>query len=221
MKDQSPKLAISARHEVWPLKTPFVISRGTKTAANVVVATVSDGTHTGRGESVPYARYGETVAGVIAAIEGAQFYDRLDLQKQLPPGAARNALDCALWELEAKQNRTSVSSCADFGIQRPLLTAFTLSLGTPANMAAAARAVPQLPLLKLKLGGAGDPERMLAVRAARPDARILADANEAWTPDMMMPFMQAAADAGIEMIEQPFTSKSEEIYTQGKENIPI
>ncbi len=210
MKDQRPRLNISARHEVWPLKNPFVISRGAKTAANVVVATVSDGTHTGRGESVPYAHYGETVEGVIAAIEGAQFYDRMDLQKQLPPGAARNALDCALWDLEAKQQGTTVADWAGGGPLLPLLTAFTLSLGTPAELAAAARAVPHLPLLKLKLGGEGDPERMLAVRAARPDARLIVDANEAWTPDMLIPFLQAAASAGVELIEQPLPAGNDD-----------
>ena len=209
MKDQSPRLTISARHEVWPLKNPFVISRGAKTAANVVVATVSDGTYSGSGEAVPYARYGETVEGVIAAIEGAQFYDRANLQKQLPPGAARNALDCALWDLEAKQRQTTVASQAGVSVLKPLLTAFTLSLGAPADMAAAARAVPHLPLLKLKLGGEGDPERMLAVRAARPDARIMADANEAWTLDMLLPFLQAATDAHVELIEQPLPADND------------
>jgi L-Ala-D/L-Glu epimerase len=201
--DHITPLTVSARQEAWPLKNPFVISRGSKTVADVVVATVTDGVHIGRGEAVPYARYGETVQGVIAAIEGAKFGDRLELQGVLPPGAARNALDCAMWELEAKKNHTTVASRAGNGTTPPLLTAFTLSLGTPAEMAASARAVPHLPLLKLKLGGAGDPDRMRAVRAARPDARLMVDANESWTPDMLHPFLAAARETHIELIEQP------------------
>lgn len=210
MKDQSPPLVINARHEVWPLRSAFVISRGSKTAADVVVATVSDGTHTGRGEAVPYARYGETVEDVIAAIEAAKFTDRIGLQRQLPPGAARNALDCALWELEAKQSRTTVAGMAGKGALRPLLTAFTLSLGTPEAMADAARAVANLPLLKLKLGGAGDPDRMRAVRQARPDVRLMVDANEAWTPDMLGVFLAAARETNIELIEQPLAAGADD-----------
>ena len=199
----SSRLIVSARHEVWPLKIPFVISRGSKTVADVVVATVSDGTHSGRGEAVPYARYGETVDGVIAEIESAKFQDRIHLQAVLPAGAARNALDCAMWDLEVKQQSTTVADRAGEGALMPLLTAFTLSLGTAADMAAAARAVPKLLLLKLKLGGEGDPDRMRAVRAARPDARLMADANEAWTPDMLLPFLDTARETKIELIEQP------------------
>ena len=212
--DQAHSLTVSAQHDVWPLKQPFVISRGSKSVADVVVATITDGRHTGRAEAVPYGRYGETVENVLAAIRSARLTDRHALQRQMPAGAARNALDCALWDLEAKQRATTVARLASAGLStgtlRPLLTAFTISLAAPSDMAAAARAVPGLPLLKLKLGGDGDPERMRAVRAARPDARLMADANEAWTADMLHPFLAAAANASIELIEQPLPAGADD-----------
>jgi L-Ala-D/L-Glu epimerase len=211
LKDHITPLTVRARHEVWPLKNTFVISRGSKTVADVVVATVTDGVYTGRGESVPYARYGETVQGVIEQVLHAHFEDHQSVQTALPPGAARNALDCAMWELYAKQRHTTVASQAGNGVTRPLLTAFTLSLGTPAEMAAAASAVPHLPLLKLKLGGAGDPDRMRAVRQARPDARLMVDANESWTPDMLHPFLATARETRIELIEQPLPVGQDDI----------
>jgi L-Ala-D/L-Glu epimerase len=190
--------------ETWPLANPFVISRGSKTDARVVVATVRDGHHEGRGECVPYQRYGETVEGVAAAIEQAGAYtSREELQTRLPAGAARNALDCALWDLEAKLRGVPVTGLAGRAPLLPCETCFTLSLGTPEQMAQAARAVPHLTFLKLKLGGDGDGERMRAVRAARPDARLIADANEAWPQKSLATLLAAAADAGFELIEQP------------------
>ena len=173
------QLSVEVAAEEWPLREAFVISRGAKTEARVVVATVRDGVHVGRGEAVPYARYGETVAGVVEQIRGAQVSSRAALMRDLRPGAARNALDCALWDLEAKRSGKRVHELAGLVQPRSLLTAFTLSLGTPEAMAAKASSVPHLTLLKLKLGGDGDEARMRAVRAARPDARLVADANEA------------------------------------------
>ena len=198
------KLRLSVAIETWPLRTAFVISRGAKTEAKVVVATLSDDLIVGRGECVPYARYGETVESVAAQIEAAgPMPNREQLLRALPPGAARNALDCALWDLEAKRAGRTVADLAGIPALKPIETAFTLSLGSPEAMAAAAREVPHLKLLKLKLGGDGDGDRMRAVRLARPDARIVADANEAWTPAMVVPLLQAAAGAGLELIEQP------------------
>ena len=195
---------MTAAAERWPLAEPFVISRGSKTEAHVVVVTLTRGLHTGRGEAVPYARYGETTDSVLDAIARAgPINDRERLSAALPAGAARNALDCALWDLEAKESGIAAARRAGRDALRPVETCFTLSLAEPAEMAAKARAVPRLRLLKLKLGGIGDADRMAAVRAARPDARLVADANEAWTPDMLLPMLNAARDAGVELVEQP------------------
>ncbi|MBX9926563.1 MAG: dipeptide epimerase [Hyphomicrobiaceae bacterium] len=208
-------LTFKVEIESWPLATPFVISRGAKTHATVVTVAISDGPHTGHGECVPYARYGEapeTTATAIRAVAAAWSANpappstlRATLNDSLPPGAARNAIDCALWDLEAKASGTSIARLT--GLPPPLehgiLTAYTLSLDTADAMAAKARTVRHLPLLKLKLGGEGDAERLRAIRAARPDARLIADANEAWTNDLLTPLMAVAAETSCEMIEQP------------------
>ncbi len=213
---------IEAAGEAWPLAQPFVIARGAKTQANVVLVRVSDGRHVGRGEAVPYSRYAETVEGALQAlrtIEGP--IDRQRLSQVLPASAARNALDCALWDLEAKEANARAWTLAGLPEPAPVRTAYTLSLGEPAAMAAAAKAVPQLALLKLKLGGAGDPERLAAVRAARPEARLIADANEAWTPDMLAPFLAAAAAAGVELLEQPLPADADEILAHLARPVPV
>jgi L-alanine-DL-glutamate epimerase-like enolase superfamily enzyme len=209
-------------HESWPLANPFVIARGAKTAADVVVVHVSDGTHIGRGEAVPYARYGETIDGTLASLRALDGpVDRAAVQRRLPPGAARNALDCALWDLEAKRARKRAWDLASLPAPAPVMTAYTLSVGRPAEMAAAAQAVPHLKLLKVKLAGAGDPERMSAVRRARPDARLIADANEAWTPDMLGSFLDAAAFAGFELVEQPLPAGADEALSLHQRPVPV
>lgn len=208
--------------EDWPLAQPFVIARGAKTQASVVVVRVSDGSHVGRGEAVPYSRYQETVEGAIRTLRAIKDpIDRERLSQVLPAGAARNALDCALWDLEAKQAQTRAWTLAGLAAPAPVHTAYTLSLGEPAAMAAAARAVPHLTLLKLKLGGVGDPDRLAAVRAARPDARLIADANEAWGPDMLAPYLAAAAAAGVELIEQPLSADADEALTGIARLVPV
>jgi L-Ala-D/L-Glu epimerase len=191
--------------ENWPLAEAFVIARGAKIEARVVVVTLSDGQCVGRGECVPYARYGETVEGVVSTIHAAlpSITNRVALQTALPAGAARNAIDCALWDIEAKRSGQRAHALAGLAELRPVETCFTLSLGTPASMAEKAKAVPHLKLLKLKLGGEGDGERMQAVRLARPDARLVADANESWTVPLIEPLLRAALAAGVELIEQP------------------
>lgn len=214
---------IEARHEAWPLKEAFVISRGAKTAADVVVVEISDGTHKGRGEAVPYARYGETVAGVlddIRAVAG-QISTRADLQNALKPGAALNALDCAFWDLEAKQSGIRVSKRAMLLEPTAKVTAFTLSLATPEEMAAKAVSVPHLSLLKLKLGGDGDAERMRAVRQARPDAHLVADANEAWPPEMLPTLLRVAAQFDFELIEQPLPAGQDDVLRDITHLVPI
>ena len=218
-----PTLAVSATVETWPIAGQFIIARGAKREATVVVAQVSDGTHAGRGECVPYARYGETVEGVRAAIlaQGATLIDRAGLGRRMPPGAARNGLDCALWDYEAKRAGTSTAALAGLPQPVPLTTAYTISLDTPQAMAAkAADAARTLPLLKLKLGGAGDGDRLRQVRAACPTARLIADANEAWTPELLPDLMRAAVETGVEVIEQPLPAGADQALS-GPRPVPV
>jgi L-alanine-DL-glutamate epimerase-like enolase superfamily enzyme len=219
-------LSLAVEIEPWPIKGAFKISRGSKQEAAVVVASIADGTHRGRGECVPYARYGESVAGVAAAIEAcagaiANGLTRAKLGVLLPAGAARNALDCALWDFEAKRSGRSAVELAGLPPLQPVLTAFTLSLGTPETMAAATREAGAYPLLKLKLGGDGDRERLAAVRAAAPQARIIADANEAWQPHETESLLAAAALVGVELIEQPLPAGQDDILARIEHVVPI
>ena len=172
--------------ERWSIAGSFVISRGAKTEAVVVVAELRDGSLTGRGECVPLARYGQTVEGEAAVLEGlaeavAHGLDRQALQAALTAGPARNALDCAFWDLEAKRAGKPAYALAGLSALRPVTTALTISLGTPESMAAAVQQVAQRKLLKIKLGGDGDPARIAAVRRAAPQSELIVDANEAWT----------------------------------------
>ncbi|MGD9783297.1 MAG: N-acetyl-D-Glu racemase DgcA [Hyphomicrobiaceae bacterium] len=215
--------AITARHERLPLSEPFVISRGAKTAADVIVVTIDDGQgHVGHGEAVPYARYGETIEGALALIANYDGpLDRIALLRSMPAGAARNALDCALWDLEAKISGVAATARAGVDHPQPLVTCYTLSLAAPEAMADRARRAAHLPLLKLKLGGEGDHERMLAVRAARPDARLVADANEAWTADTLPALMATAEKAGIELIEQPLPAGDDAALAHVHRPVPV
>jgi L-alanine-DL-glutamate epimerase-like enolase superfamily enzyme len=200
--------------ESWPVAGSFVISRGSRSEAAVVVARVRDGGVTGRGEAAPNPRYGETAENVIATLRTASRLTLTAINGSLPPGAARNALDCALWDLKAKLSHTSVWALAGLPPPKPVITAYTISLARPEVMAAKAKAAASMPLLKLKLGGIGDGERMAAVRAARPDARLVADANEAWTQDMLIELMMAASRAGVELIEQPLPAGKDAILAE-------
>lgn len=200
--------ALTVAVERWPIAGGFTISRGSKTEAVVVVATVIRDGFTGRGECVPYARYGESVDGVVAALQAqadavGQGADRDDLLTLMPAGAARNALDCALWQHAARASGRPVWRLAGLPPPQPVVTAFTLSLGEPAAMAAAARRAAGRPLLKVKLGGAGDAERIQAVREAAPTATLIVDANEAWTEATLDSQLAACARAGVALIEQP------------------
>ena len=219
-----PRLEVAL--EQWPIRGSFTIARGSKREALVVVAEVGDGVHTGRGECVPYARYGESVEGVVAAIEGcravlAQGLDRAGLATLLPAGAARNALDCALWDLEAKRTGVSAAALAGLPPLHAVPTAFTISLGDPETMAAQARAARSFPLLKLKLGGAGDAARLAAVRAAVPEARLIADANEAWQAHETESLLAAAAEAGVELVEQPLPAGEDAILGEIARPVPV
>lgn len=219
-------LTLSVSVERFALKVPFVISRGAKTDAVVVAVSVTDGRVTGRGECTPYARYGETPESVAAEIEAVSarpdiLGSRQALAAALKPGAARNALDCALWDYEAKSSGVSVAEQLGFDPMQGVETCFTLSLGSPEAMAVAARDAAGHRLLKLKLGGAGDIERMAAVRQARPDARLVADANEAWTDDMVGPFLGAAAESGFELVEQPLPVDADDILEGLMCSVPV
>lgn len=208
--------------ESWPLREAFTISRGSKTSADVLCVTLRDGEFQGRGEAVPYDRYDETIDSALQQIDAIRsFASRSELQNSLPAGAARNAIDCAMWDLEAKRSGTPAAKLAGIQVLEPVLTAYTLSLGTPGAMAAKAASVPGLPLLKLKLGGAGDAARMAAVREARPDARLIADANEAWSEAYLEALMFAAADAGIELIEQPLPAGADEALRHIQHVVPV
>ncbi|HVY58712.1 MAG TPA: N-acetyl-D-Glu racemase DgcA [Xanthobacteraceae bacterium] len=201
-----PSLHVSI--ERWPLAEAFTISRGSKTEAEVVVAEITDGQWRGRGECVPYPRYGESPAGVAALIASlstavANGLDRAGLQAALPAGAARNALDCALWDLEAKRSGRPVHAIAQLPPPRPAITAYTISLGAPEAMAQAAARVAHRRLLKVKLGAPGDAERIAAVRKAAPAADLIVDANEGWTADNLTDNLAACAAAGVKLVEQP------------------
>ncbi len=211
--------------ERFPIAGTFTIARGSKTEAAVVVAELTEGSHTGRGECVPYARYGESVEGVrdlIASLapEIAGGLDRAGLQQRLPPGAARNALDCAFWDLEAKRQGTTVAELIGLAAPRPLVTAYTLSLDAPEAMARAAAATPR-PLLKLKLGAPGDPERLAAVRAAAPESRLIVDANEGWTADILPGMLAACAAAGVELVEQPLPADADAALAEIPHAVPL
>ena len=200
--------------ERFPIRGGFTISRGAKHEAVVVVATIRDGASSGRGECVPYARYGESVEGVAQAIEAcapavAGGLDQAGLQALLPPGAARNALDCALWDLEAKISGRSAAERAGLAPLRAVETAFTISLASPEEMAARAREAARYPLLKLKLGGDGDEARLAAIRDAVPNVRLIADANEAWHASALEHLLAAAKAAGVELIEQPLPAAAD------------
>ncbi len=212
--------------ERWPIAGRFTIARGSRTEATVVVATIHAGEHNGRGECVPYARYGETVDGVVADIE-AQWQlvehglTRATLQEQLPAGAARNALDCAFWDLEAKRAGRRAWELAGFPPPQPVTTAYTLSLGTPEEMRVAAEAARHRPLLKVKLGGAGDAARIRAVRAAAPDAVLVVDANESWRADTIAENLAACEAAGVALIEQPLPAGGDAALDHLRSRIPL
>jgi L-Ala-D/L-Glu epimerase len=199
---------LDARIERWPIEGGFTISRGAKTEAVVVVAEVRQGDITGRGECVPYPRYGETAEATLAAIIAmkdavGQGLGRQALQSAMPPCAARNALDCALLDLEAKQSGARIWDLLGRAAPQPCVTAYTISLGSPETMAAATAKAAHRPLLKIKLGGDGDALRIAAVRRAAPRSELIVDANEAWTPANLEQNLAECAKAGVTLVEQP------------------
>ena len=217
-------LLIEACEEIWPLKKVFRISRGSRSEAQVVVVTVGNDGHIGRGEGVPIKRYGQSAESVLAQIESIKAEKNLDrqrLQQLLPAGAARNALDCALWDLEAKTSGKRVWELANVPIVPEVETSFTISLDTPEKMAAAA-AVAELPILKLKLQGDDlDLARVKGVRESAPAARLLLDANESWSPEHYRKIVPALHELGVELIEQPFPANADEVLENLDHPIPV
>jgi L-alanine-DL-glutamate epimerase-like enolase superfamily enzyme len=218
-------LSIDAHEEIWPLRQPFRISRGSRTEAETVVLTVSDGEHIGRGECVPVARYNQSTDSVLAQIEsiqGDKNLSRQSLQELLPAGAARNALDCALWDLEAKISSKRAWELANIPIVPEVETSFTISLDTPEKMGAAAKANAKRPMLKLKLGGDHpDLARVETVREAASATHLLIDANESWSPEHYQKIVPALKQLGVELIEQPFPAKADEVLEILDHPIPV
>ncbi|WP_338864871.1 N-acetyl-D-Glu racemase DgcA [Myxococcus stipitatus] len=208
---------LGIQHESWPIAGSFTISRGSKTSAEVVVVTLEEDGTVGRGECVPYARYGETVDGVLRALETARprieaGLGRDGVPEVLEPRAARNALDCALWDLEAKKAGKPVWELLGMVAPQPLVTAYTLSLDTVEAMGAAARKSAHRPLLKVKLGRGSteDLERLRAIRAGAPSSRLIVDANEGWKPEELPTLLAACAELGVVMVEQPLPASADE-----------
>jgi L-alanine-DL-glutamate epimerase-like enolase superfamily enzyme len=211
----SESLKLIARIERWPIAGAFTISRGAKTEAVTVVAEVSRGGHTGRGECVPYARYRETPEATLEALMAmqeplARGLDRAALQAAMPAGAARNALDCALLDLAAKSGGQRVWNLLGRPAPRPCTTAFTISLGSPEAMAAATAKAAHRPLLKIKLGGDGDGLRIAAVRRSAPESELIVDANEAWNVHNLEQNLAECAELGVTLVEQPLPAGQDE-----------
>jgi L-alanine-DL-glutamate epimerase-like enolase superfamily enzyme len=209
-------VSLTVHIERWPIAGSFVISRGAKTEATVVVAQLRDGALIGRGECVPVARYDQTPESTAAVLNGladavAGGLDRQALQSALPAGSARNALDCAFWDLEAKRAGKAVHELAGLPVPKRVTTALTISLGTPEAMAAATQKAAHRRLLKIKLGGDGDPARIKAVRQAAPRAELIADANEGWTENNLVENLRACADAGVTLVEQPLPAEKDAV----------
>ena len=217
---------LRAHIESFPVAGRFTIARGSRTEARVIRVEIERDGMVGQGECVPYARYGETPETTLADIlaQGpalAAGLDRADLQDAMPPGAARNGIDCALWALEARLAGRDVGALAGIDWPRTMPTAYTISLDTPQAMAEAAARAAHLPLLKLKLGAPGDAERLSAIRAAVPRTRLVVDANEGWKPEELPHLLRACAAAGVELVEQPLPADADEALARIEHLVPI
>lgn len=217
--------ALSVARDSFRLKEPFTISRGTVTSVDVVTVSLQENGFTGWGECRPYARYDETCESVTRVIE--QFRqlveagaDRMTLNSSMPAGSARNAIDSALWDLEAKTKGTRAWALAGLDEPKPSLVTYTISLGSPADMAKQAKSANR-PLLKLKLGGDGDLERVAAVREASPDSRLIVDANESWNANDVLPWARRLAELDVELIEQPLHANADSVLSGIKSPVPL
>ena len=213
---------ISVTRDVFRLAQVFTISRGSRSEAQVLTVRISDGGVTGWGECVPYARYDETLDSVTAQIESLPTqFDRAELQGLLPAGAARNAVDCALWDIEAKRGGKRVWELAGLPAPRPEITAYTLSLDTPEKMRAQAAQNAHRPLLKIKLGTPDDMPRVEAVRAGAPDARIIVDANEGWSAEVYTDLAPHLVRLGVSLVEQPLPAGEDEALRGIERPLPV
>jgi L-alanine-DL-glutamate epimerase-like enolase superfamily enzyme len=224
MAPHPQRLTVTRRS--WALARPLTTEHGVKTSADVVVAEIADGDSRGRAEAVPLLRCGESIDSVVAALDAMKGsvtsgLNRETLQRALPPGAARNALDCAFWDIDAKRAYCSASDLAGLGTMTPVITAFTLALDTPEKMAELAAAHRTRPLLKLVLGDDDDIERVRAVRRAAPAARIILDANETWNERQLLEYMPALVDFRVEMIEQPLPAEADDALSGLECPIPL
>ncbi|MBC7137304.1 MAG: dipeptide epimerase [Defluviimonas sp.] len=215
-------MRITVTPETFRLAERFTISRGSRTEAQVLTVRIEDGEAAGRGECVPYARYGESmasVAGQIAALP--ERFDRRELQDLLPAGAARNAVDCALWDLEAKQAGRRVWDLAGLPAPGPVVTAYTLSLDEPERMRAQAAKNAHRPLLKIKLGTPNDMARLAAVRAGAPDTPLIVDANEGWTTEIYADLAPHLVRMGVKLVEQPLPAGADEMLAEIARPLPV
>jgi L-Ala-D/L-Glu epimerase len=224
MAPHPQRLTLTRR--AWPLARPLMTAHGVETTVDIVVAELSDVESRGRGEGVPLRRYGESIESVVAALEAMKgaIYSGLardTLQSAMPPGAARNALDCAFWDMDAKRAYQSVAELAELGAVTPVVTAFTLDFDTPDKMAEQAEANRSRPLLRLELWGDGDIERVRAVRQAAPTARIIVDAHERWSEVQLRGFLPALSDCRVEMIEQPLPADADDVLARLGSPIPF
>lgn len=220
------EIQITAECETFPIDGTFTIARGSRTEIQVIHCAITAGSHRGHSECVPYAHYGETVDSVLAQIKEAAGLLAAEpghdaLLDALPAGAARNALDCALWDLEAKRSGVRAHNSICRLPPRPVVTAYTISLGDPADMAANARAHSGRPLLKIKVGGENDIARIEAVASVAPNSRIILDANEGWTPDNIRDNLRAAATHHIALVEQPLPREHEQLLRDIPHPVPI
>jgi L-Ala-D/L-Glu epimerase / N-acetyl-D-glutamate racemase len=215
-------MQLTVSPDTYRLAEVFTISRGSRTDAKVLTVRITDGLHQGWGECVPYARYGETLDSVTAEVEALQLpLSRAQLQELLPAGAARNAVDCALWDLEAKRAGKRVWELAGLAAPGPELTAFTLSLGEPADMQAAAARNAFRPLLKIKLGTPDDMARLEAVRLGAPKSRIIVDANEGWTAEVYADLAPHLLRLGVDMVEQPLPAGQDDMLAEIARPLPV
>ena len=215
-------MQITVAEETFRLAEVFTISRGSKTEARVLTVRIGVGSASGRGECVPYGRYGESLASVAAQIATLPAaFSRDDLQQLLPPGAARNAVDCALWDLAAKQAGKRVWDMAGLAVPLPVVTAFTLSLDTPERMRDAAARHAHRPLLKIKLGTTDDMARLAAVRSGAPRARIIVDANEGWTAEIYADLAPHLQRMGVALVEQPLPAGADDLLAEIERPVPV
>lgn len=215
-------MKLSVTPETFRLAQVFTIARGSRTEQHVLTVRVTDGDLRGWGECVPYARYGETLDSVTAQIESLPLpLDRAALQNALPAGAARNAVDCALWDLEAKASGKRVWELAGLPKPGPEITAYTLSLDTPDKMRAEAQKHAHRPLLKIKLGTPDDMPRLEAVREGAPKTRIIVDANEGWTAEVYSDLAPHLVRLGVQMVEQPFPAGQDELLAEIERPLPV